>query len=178
MSTRKQTEKAPLKDKEKAIHEIIRLRRLADKGDEKAMAELREELNARPYLWEVGNVATQAEIALTKVITGGSKVLKEATNKKLADLKDELMGPAPTPLERLLVARVVVCWLQVHHADMIEAQNFQKVELGGYLQDRLDRAHRRYLSAIRTLAQVRRLLIPPVQVNIGNQQVNAAHITA
>ncbi len=177
MTTPKQTEKASRKDKTKAIHEVIRLRRLADRGDEKAMVELREELNARPYLWEVGNMATQAEIALTEVITGGSKFLKEATNKKLDDLKDELMGPAPTPLERLLVARVVVCWLQVHHADMIDAQNFQKVDFGGYLQDRLDRAHRRYLSAIRTLAQVRRLLIPPVQVNIGNQ-VNAAHITA
>ena len=100
MTTPKQAEKAPRKDKTKAIHEIIRLRRLADKGDEKAMAELREELNARPYLWEVGNMATQAEIALTKVITRGSKVLREATNKKLDDLKDELMGPLPEPAYR------------------------------------------------------------------------------
>lgn len=98
-TTPKQTEKVPRKDK--TMVEIIRLRRLADKGDEKAMAELREEFNARPYLWEVGNMATQAEIALTEVITGGSKVLKEATNKKLDDLKVELLGPAPTPLERL-----------------------------------------------------------------------------
>ena len=37
-----------------------------------------------------------------------------------------------------------------------------------------DRAHRRYLSAIRTLAQVRRLLTPAVQINVGENQVNVA----
>ena len=36
----------------------------------------------------------------------------------------------------------------------------------------LDHAHRRYLSAIRTLAQVRKLLVPVVQVNIADRQVN------
>ena len=33
-------------------------------------------------------------------------------------------------------------------------------------------AHRRYLSAIRSLAQVRRLLSPSIQVNIAEQQIN------
>jgi hypothetical protein len=38
----------------------------------------------------------------------------------------------------------------------------------------LDRAHRRYLSALKTLATVRRLLVPAVQVNIADKQVNVA----
>ena len=41
-------------------------------------------------------------------------------------------------------------------------------------QKRITKAHNRYLSAIRTLAQVRRLGVPAVQVNIGEQQVNVA----
>jgi hypothetical protein len=41
-------------------------------------------------------------------------------------------------------------------------------------QKRITMAHNRYLSAIRTLAQVRRLGVPAVQVNIGEQQVNVA----
>lgn len=41
-------------------------------------------------------------------------------------------------------------------------------------QKRITKAHNRYLSAIRTLAQVRRLGVPAVQVDIGDRQVNVA----
>ncbi len=176
MSTTKLTDRPPEEKENKGIQEIIRLTRLADKGDKTAMGALRKELNAMPYMWEAGNLATRAQDALVKVIFGGSEVFKDVLHKKLADLKNDLMGPESTQLEQLLVERILVCWLQVYHADLIDTQNMQKVDSSGYLQDRLDRAHRRYLSAIRTLAQVRRLLMPPVQVNIGAQQVNAAQI--
>jgi hypothetical protein len=36
----------------------------------------------------------------------------------------------------------------------------------------LDRAQSRFLSAQKTLAQVRRLIVPVVQLNMANQQVN------
>jgi hypothetical protein len=38
----------------------------------------------------------------------------------------------------------------------------------------MDRAHRRYLSAIKALALVRRLAVPVLQVNIARKQVNVA----
>jgi hypothetical protein len=44
-------------------------------------------------------------------------------------------------------------------------------ESSEYHQRRQDRAQRRYLEAIRTLAQVRRLLAPTVQLNIAEQQI-------
>ncbi len=73
--------------------------------------------------------------------------------------------------------RIVACWLQVayadHHAARFEQQGGRFVQ-GEYWQRQQDRAHRRYLSAIRTLAQVRRLLQPAVQVNIAENQVNVA----
>jgi len=37
-----------------------------------------------------------------------------------------------------------------------------------------DRAHHRYLSAIKALAQVRQLQLPALHVNIGGPQVNVA----
>jgi hypothetical protein len=40
-------------------------------------------------------------------------------------------------------------------------------------QKRLDKAHRRHLSAIRTLAQIRKLG-PAVQINIAEKQINTA----
>ncbi len=91
-------------------------------------------------------------------------------------MKTELAGPKPSPLERLLVDRIAACWLQVHYADALYAQRMGEVSVGwgDYLQRRQDRAHRRYLASIRALAQVRRLLSPPVQINVGQNQVNLA----
>jgi hypothetical protein len=75
-----------------------------------------------------------------------------------------------------LVERIVLCWAQVHYADTIYAQRAKDLTFAqaDYFQRRQDRAHRRYLHAIRSLATVRRLLFPAVQVNIGTQQVNVA----
>ncbi len=132
-----------------------------------------------PELWdEVGDLALQAERALVKGISGENALLKDALYRKLEVLRAELSGPSPSVLDRLLVERVVACWLQVYGADALYAQNLGKLTLkrSEFFQRRQDRAHRRYLSAIRTLAHVRRLLLPPVQVNIGAQQVNAMQI--
>jgi hypothetical protein len=41
----------------------------------------------------------------------------------------------------------------------------------GYHQKRLDRTYRRHLSAIRTLAQIRKMG-PAVQINIAEKQIN------
>jgi hypothetical protein len=38
----------------------------------------------------------------------------------------------------------------------------------------MDRAHKRYLSAIKTLATVRKLAVPVLQINVAKQQVNVA----
>jgi hypothetical protein len=44
-----------------------------------------------------------------------------------------------------------------------------------YQQRRIDRAHRRFLSAVETLARVRKLAVPMLQVNVAkNQQINMA----
>jgi hypothetical protein len=47
-------------------------------------------------------------------------------------------------------------------------------KLGEYHQKRVDACQRRYLRAVETLARVRRLGVSPVQVNIGDKQVNIA----
>jgi hypothetical protein len=43
---------------------------------------------------------------------------------------------------------------------------------GNYYQKRLDRTHRNHLSAIRTLAQIRKMGPAAVQINIAEQQIN------
>jgi hypothetical protein len=59
---------------------------------------------------------------------------------------------------------------------MLLAQQVGKLSLvqGEYHQRTRGRAHRRYLSAIRTLALVRNLPLPVLQVNVARKQVNVA----
>jgi len=93
-------------------------------------------------------------------------------------LKEEIAGG--TPLERLLGERIVARWLNLHHIDALYANRLSNISWAEseYFQRRQERANRQYLSAIRTLAQVRRLLVPAVQVNIGAQQLNVANASS
>ena len=92
-------------------------------------------------------------------------------------MREELAGGvAPSPLEALLIERIVICWLHLQYheahyaANMSRKENILHVQIG----ERMDKAQRRYLGAIKALAQVRRLALPSVQVNIGEKQVNVA----
>jgi hypothetical protein len=142
------------------------------------MTALRPLLNQAPGAWEMaGNLAIRAENALVNVAAGKNEVLREALTGKLAKLKEELGGG--TPLERLLVERLVACWLNVYYVNALYARCMNGVTWAEseYFQRRQG-AHRQYLSAIRTLAQVRRLLVPAVQVNVGAQQVIVANTSS
>ena len=120
------------------------------------------------------NPSVQA--SLIQAIAGKNEVVAEAIGRRAADLRRELAGSEPTPLERLLVSRIVACWLALHYAEAWYAQNLGKLtmEQGEYHQRTIDRAQKRYLAAIKALAQVRRLLTSTVQVNIADQQVDIA----
>jgi hypothetical protein len=101
---------------------------------------------------------------------------REMLERQVERVKVELSGADPSPLERLLVERIACCWLQVNYAETKNAEyakggSFQASE---YYQKRVERAQRRYLQAIKALAQVRRLLGPSVQVNVAERQVNVA----
>ena len=150
----------------------------AQEGDANALAELRRRFDGTPAAWEpFGNVAAHAQRAWMRLAAGSNPLVDEGIRQTSAALRAQLLGEAPSPLERLLVERIVACWLQLayadHHAASFEQQGGRFAE-GEYWQRQQDRAHRRYLSAIRSLVQVRRLLTPAMQVNIAEQQVNVA----
>jgi hypothetical protein len=140
------------------------------KGDESAAPEFRKFLKGDPeYVDTFGNMARDAERALIKKATGENLVIREIYAAKLAALRAELAGPQPNAIERLLVERVVACWFQVNHADGIAAWTEQcTLEQGDYHQRRQDRAHKRFLSAVKMLATIRRLALPiRVDVNVA-----------
>lgn len=126
-----------------------------------------------------GNLAEQAERSLVSAAAGDNLAFREALLRKLQLLRAELAGSNPTPLERLLVDRVVACWLQVQDADIRCAQaNTADVKWGEFHQRRMNHANKRYLAAIKTLATVRKLALPAIQVNIARKQTNQINLAS
>jgi len=101
---------------------------------------------------------------------------KEIIAREVEGIRSQLLGPHPTPLEKLLVDRICICWLAIQHAELHSAKRFNEraVVLTQSEEHRLDKVHHRFLSASRELARVRKLLQPTtnVQVNIGAHQTH------
>jgi hypothetical protein len=150
----------------------------AREGDENAALDLREVLDGSPDLaWSFisgpGKIAESAMIGqLTKK---GNLATKELLEHQLESMRIEVAGENPSSLERLLAERVVITWLQVQLFDAMYAfeMNNGTMKQGDYQQRCIDRAHRRHLSAVKALAQVRKIG-PAVQINIAEKQINTA----
>lgn len=150
--------------------------RKAEKGDAAALTEVREML-ARPGTADIlcGNAAKEALRLLVKAYAGENPVATEATDRKLTELRSELSGSAPTALEKLLVERVLATWLHLHTLERGYAgRESVSLAVGAYYQKCLTAAQKRYLAAIKGLADVRKLALPALQVNIAKKQVNVA----
>jgi len=165
-------------DTPEAMLEIIER---AQSGDATAMPALREMLDRVPSIREMlgADLERTVEYSISKSLGGEDNLaFREAIKRKLAALREELEGPTPSPTERLLVDRIVACWLQLQEADLRYAQagNCSFAQANYYLR-RQDRAHRRFLTAMKTLATVRKMGLPVLQVNIGENQVNVAKAT-
>lgn len=123
-----------------------------------------------------GDVAGRALDAWLDRIGREGEIHRAATAADVARLRKKLEGSEPTPLERLLIDRIVLAWLQANYFDLREAMAIDdKHSSVAHLAlgvKRQDRAHRRYLYALRQLAEVRRLQTPSVQVNVAQQQLN------
>ncbi len=161
-----------------ALHEetLAVLMQRASGGDETALSQVVRILDEIPAAWQaVANLGVGAERVWVELVAGEDPLLRTVLQHKLNALRSELEGHAPTALEQLLVERIVVNWMAVQHMDYEAARFFQR---GGppahasYFQERQEKAQRRYLAAIRGLAQVRRLLTPMVQVNVAERQIN------
>lgn len=146
----------------------------AGKGDQSACealyALMDEEGTAAGFIASLTSTARQVRDAEHDQL-----IVREAFRRKQTQMRDELGFQTGTPLERLLIERIVMCWNHVHHAEVRQAQAYKKgtsLAAGTYYDKCVDRAQKRYLAGIQSLALVRRLQIPAVQVNIGEKQIN------
>jgi hypothetical protein len=131
-------------------------------GDPESLLAAREALDADPGIWrDYGDLAAHARRSWIALIAGPDLVLMESLGRKLVEMDAELAGPAASPLEKLLVGRIGISWLESSYADAAAARAGEgSVNQADFLRKRQDSAHRRHLTAIAALATVRRLLRP------------------
>lgn len=155
----------------------------ADKPSQEAINDLRNLLSKHPELWKVGG--DMAALAVDKVIRDieSQRSVRESIKAGFEAIQKDLGGMQATPLEKLLIENVVVCWLRMYTAELQFSNGMRgsvTLSQGMYWERRLSMTQDRYLKAVEALARVRRLLkVVPVQVNIatnGGQQVNVAEL--
>jgi hypothetical protein len=164
------------------IYELQELSDKAQDDDEGARQELRRRLaqEAPEVVARCSDSARSYRRLLAKRSSGGSPLREEAISERARRMALELAGENPTPLEVLLSERVASLWVLVELQEALLAACYSKasaVSPAFVLQmARLqESSNRRYLGAIKTLAQVQKLQGPSrVQVNIGGNQVNVS----
>jgi hypothetical protein len=160
--------------KDEAAREVIER---ACRGDERCVPELRALMadgeRGRRLTEMVGSPAEWLRQTIQRRAGGENLLVREGIGRKIAAVQAELEGPDPTPVERLLAERAALCWFLVHwHERSFENATELNLIQADFHQRKIDRAHARFLSAVRTLAQVRKLAVPALQVNIAKNQVN------
>ena len=150
----------------------------AQEGDQSALPQLKAMFDDDPEMHRhFGDLAGCTEKVMVHRASGKNLLFKEGLERRFRDLREELAGPSPTTIERLLAERAATCWLVLHKVELDEAQSKgATIAQADFYRRRVDSAHRRYLSSLRTLATVRKLALPSIQVNIGENQVNVGGV--
>lgn len=157
--------------------EFTQLVALANRGEATALTRLRDLLNDHPEIWQkVGDLAAHTEILLIDVIAGANKLLSESLRRKVNEMKEQLLGPTPSVLERMAVERVVTAWLAVQHIDGIVAKSAGSTLPQRHFQMRQqDLAGKRLLASIKGLTDLRRLL-PKSSRDFGKDVISTLRI--
>ena len=157
---------------------VVAIIRRAEGGDATALPALREFL-AVPGVVDTlgGDISRKVADRFLDAACGTHLAVREAMATKMAQLRAELAGTSPTAIERLLADRAVLCWFHVHELEVTyAAKGSMTLALAQHYQKCIDRAHRRYLSSLKALAEVRKLNVT-VQLNIARKQVNVGGST-
>lgn len=158
------------------VQELQRLSDEAEGGGPAARRELRRAVreSAPEVIACVSDTAGAHRRLLAKTLSAGDPLRQEGLERRCELMEENVAGPNPTPLEELLAERVVSCWLLTDLMEALVAAQLspatERRVSPSYLLHMVklqESANRRYLAAIKALAQVRKLQsnTPVVQVN-------------
>ena len=157
MSDETQTEIATLPETQKLAAVVDK----AESGDEVAVPALRRFIQDTAGLACVSRceVVERSMRWMAGTLAVGDSARKDTIIRQAEQMGIDLAGDDPTPLETVMVQRIVACWLRLQIAE-INAGTCGSDPQTEFFQRQLERSHRMFLSAVKTLATVRRLASP------------------
>lgn len=171
LPTKAQTNPPQSRDEVEALLERAR------RGDQSCLPQLRalfaDGKRGSWYVEALGSPPAWLFDSLAKSAAGKDLAVREALERNMERVRRDLEGPDPTPIERLLAERAAICWAEVNlRGTIYEQARDLTIRQAEFHQRRIDAAHRRFLSAVRTLATVRKLAAPSLRINVAKNQVN------
>jgi hypothetical protein len=137
----------------------------AMEGDKSVLPQVKAILDAVPeWADELGNLVSQTENKLLDIGTGNDLFKREATKRDLDSRRQRLAEP--TYVEELLTEQIILDLLMLQRARERAAERNDQ-----HSDKLLSGAHKRFLSSVKCLEQIRKLA-PPVRINIAENQVN------
>lgn len=167
-------------EKELTIKELVKRTNQKNPKPEDVKA-LRRYLTEHPAAWTGGGDLVYQNTMQLLDMAVGTPFARESILAGIAETKKALGYEQSPAIERLLIEHALLAKL---HYDVATYQytaraygGEQTITQGEFWERRLTAAQMRYLRAVETLARVRKMALPAVQVNIateGGQQVNIA----
>ena len=133
-----------------------------------------------PWRDRAGPLLGAAALVLIKDAAFMPEAVTALWAEQARDVRESLGYEGAPALERMLIEAVVVCWvrlavMELRYSCVVSAQNtLAQVE---HTEKRLTEAQKRFNRACESLARVRRLARPSVQINVaaeGGRQLNVA----
>ena len=165
-----------------AKERLAKLKELSDRaadGDKRARGELRRLLHESgpEVIREASEFARIGQSTLIRTAAGSDALREEALVIRLHMMRSEIAGPNPSPLEVLLVEKIVSVWILTEVLELFlstqlttELPKSQRMSHSflKFYPGWQEQAHRRLLSSIRELTRVRRLQsgAPSSQTNV------------
>jgi hypothetical protein len=141
--------------------EVPRIRLLwqkANAGDKEALAKVRQMLDEHPEVWrQLGDLAQIAERALVQQLASCDRLMAEAAEQQVAQLRKELLGDRPSSLLKAAVDRVVTTALAVNVSDVLGSLAGPESPNARYWAQQQARQLRRHATALRLLEVTRRM---------------------
>ena len=116
-----------------------------------------------------GDLARQTWETIVQTLEPRSESAREGLLCKMHQLRAELAGPKPSGVEWHLADAAALSWAD-HHRCVIERERLTdsaSLKARAYYDQRVDRAHKRFIRTMKALAAVRKLDLTAVQININ-----------
>lgn len=132
----------------------------AKSGDATVLPQLRDLLDDHLEIWQqYGSVGQHVEDKWLDLRAGDDPLVRESVKRAAEELREKLLHDGDSQLETLLVDRVVASWLMTRYFDSAISVMLQGLAARvRFLSQQLDKAQRRHAAAIKSLAEVRKLL--------------------